>query len=260
MKHPTIPPPSDVGATTIPPLAVSLRDARLVYAGTALFDGLHLELAAGSCTGLLGPSGVGKSSLLRLLAGLTAPGVSGVLRGGDGESLRGRVAYMAQQDLLLPWLNVLENVTLGDRLRGTALDVPRALYLLQQVGLGDAAAARPEQLSGGMRQRVALARTLMEERPVVLMDEPFSSLDALTRLRLQALSTTLLAGRTVLLVTHDPLEALRMSDHILVMRGRPATLSALPALPGTPPRDPSSAAVQAAYRTILEWLEALSVH
>lgn len=257
MKHPSSIPAPNAVAATIPPLAVSLRDARLVYAGVALFDGLHLELAADSCTSLLGPSGVGKSSLLRLLAGLTAPGATGVLCGGDGQSLCGRVAYMAQQDLLLPWLNVLENVTLGSRLRGAAVDTQRALYLLQQVGLGDAGAAHPEQLSGGMRQRVALARTLMEERPVVLMDEPFSSLDALTRLRLQALSITLLAGRTVLLVTHDPLEALRMSDHILVMRGRPATLSALPSLPGTPPRDPSSEPVQAAYRAILDLLEAL---
>lgn len=237
-------------------LAVSLRDARLIYSGVALFDGLHLELAAGSFTSLLGPSGVGKSSLLRLLAGLTAPGVSGTLCGGDGQPLRGRVAYMAQQDLLLPWLNVLENVTLGNRLRGTSMDKARALYLLQQVGLSDVTWARPAQLSGGMRQRVALARTLMEDQPVVLMDEPFSSLDALTRLRLQSLSITLLAGRTVLLVTHDPLEALRMSNHILVMRGRPATLVALPDVDGAIPRDPSSPAVLSAYRTLLALLEA----
>jgi hypothetical protein len=106
--------------------------------------------------------------------------------------------------------------------------------LLARVGLADFALARPETLSGGMRQRAALARTLMEDRPVVLMDEPFSGLDALTRLRLQALAAELLAGRTVLLITHDPLEALRMGDHILIMNGRPATLSTLPDLPGIP--------------------------
>ena len=152
---------------------------------------------------------------------------------------------------------MLENVTLGNRLRGTRIDTQRAQYLLQQVGLGEVLSAYPAQLSGGMRQRVALARTLMEDQPVVLMDEPFSSLDALTRRRLQTLTITLLAGRTVLLVTHDPLEALRMSDHILVMRGRPATLSALPELPGAVPRDPSNAAVQSAYRDLLALLEAL---
>lgn len=240
-----------------PPLAISLRAARLVYSGLALFDGLDLELAGGSFTCLLGPSGIGKSSLLRLLAGLTSPGISGELRGGDGQSLTGRVAYMAQQDLLLPWLNVLDNVTLGNRLRGERVDQQRALDLLMRVGLTDAASARPDALSGGMRQRAALARTLMEDRPVVLMDEPFSGLDALTRLRLQALAAELLAGRTVLLVTHDPLEALRLGEHILIMNGRPATLSALPDLPGIPPRDPGDPAVQDAYRAILRLLGAV---
>jgi putative hydroxymethylpyrimidine transport system ATP-binding protein len=244
------------GAMSLP-LAISLRAARLVYSGLALFDGLDLELAGGSFTCLLGPSGIGKSSLLRLLAGLTSPGISGQLLGGDGQSLTGRVAYMAQQDLLLPWLNVLDNVTLGNRLRGERVDQQWALDLLMRVGLTDAASARPDALSGGMRQRAALARTLMEDRPVVLMDEPFSGLDALTRLRLQALAAELLAGRTVLLVTHDPLEALRLGEHILIMNGRPATLSVLPDLPGIPPRDPGDPAVQDAYRAILRLLGAV---
>jgi putative hydroxymethylpyrimidine transport system ATP-binding protein len=121
--------------------------------------------------------------------------------------------------------------------------------------LADSALVRPETLSGGMRQRAALARTLMEDRPVVLMDEPFSGLDALTRLRLQALAVELLAGRTVLLITHDPLEALRLGDQVLVMNGRPATLQTLPDLPGVPPRDPGDPAVQVAYRAILRRLE-----
>ncbi len=244
-------------AATATPLAVSLRAARLVYSGLTLFAGLDLELAGGGFTCLLGPSGIGKSSLLRLLAGLTPPGVSGELRGGDGLPLTGRVAYMAQQDLLLPWLNVLDNVTLGSRLRGERPDRQRALELLARVGLANSALARPEALSGGMRQRAALARTLMENRPMVLMDEPFSGLDALTRLRLQAMAVELLAGRTVLLVTHDPLEALRLGEHILVMNGRPATLQTLPDLPGAPPRDPGDPAVQAAYRAILRRLEVM---
>ena len=241
-----------------PPLAVNLRSARLVYGGLTLFDGLDLDLTGGCFTCLLGSSGIGKSSLLRLLAGLTAIGVSGDLRGDDGLPLTGRVAWMAQQDLLLPWLNVLDNVTFGSRLRGERPDRLRALGLLARVGLADAALARPDTLSGGMRQRAALARTLMEDRPVVLMDEPFSRLDALTRLRLQALAAELLIGRTVLLVTHDPLEALRLGAHILVMSGRPAIVQTLPDLPGDPPRDPSDPAVQAAYRAILRWLEVVA--
>lgn len=248
--------PAPFAPSAAPPLGVSLRAARLLYGGLTLFDGLDLDLRAGHITCLLGPSGIGKSSLLRLLAGLTPPGVSGDLRGGDGRPLNGRVAYMAQQDLLLPWLNVLDNVTLGSRLRGERPDRPRALRLLARVGLAEVALARPDTLSGGMRQRAALARTLMEDRPVVLMDEPFSGLDALTRLRLQALAAEVLAGRTVLLVTHDPLEALRLGEQILIMNGRPATLAALPDLPGAPPRDPGEPAVQAAYRAILQRLEA----
>lgn len=250
--------PDPVPESIAPPLAVNLRAARLVYGGLTLFDGLDLDLAEGCFTCLLGPSGIGKSSLLRLLAGLTPPGISGELRGGDGRPLTGRVAYMAQQDLLLPWLNVLHNVTLGSRLRGEGADQERALYLLARVGLANDASARPAALSGGMRQRVALARTLMEDRPVVLMDEPFSGLDALTRLRLQAMAAELLAGRTVFLVTHDPLEALRLGEHILIMNGRPATLSTLTDLPGTPPRDPGDPAVQAAYRAILRRLEVVA--
>ena len=133
-------------------LAVSLRAARLVYADTALFDSLHLELAAGSFTSLLGPSGVGKSSLLRLLAGLTAPGVSGMLCGGDGQPLLGRVAYMAQQDLLLPWLNVLDNVAFGLKLRGVseAKRYEVARRFLKLLGLADFERARVYNLSGGM--------------------------------------------------------------------------------------------------------------
>ncbi|MDQ5909211.1 MAG: transporter ATP-binding protein [Pseudomonadota bacterium] len=250
---------SSLTLARFPALAVSLRAARLVYSGLTLFDGLDLELAGGCFTGLLGPSGIGKSSLLRLLAGLTSPGISGQLQGGDGQALTGRVAYMAQQDLLLPWLSVLDNVILGSRLRGERPDQSRALDLLAQVGLAEVAAARPDTLSGGMRQRVALARTLMEDRPVVLMDEPFSGLDALNRLRLQALAAELLSGRTVLLVTHDPLEALRLGEHILIMNGRPATLSALPDLPGVPPRDPGDPNIQETYRTILRRLEAVSI-
>jgi putative hydroxymethylpyrimidine transport system ATP-binding protein len=222
----------------------------LAYQGVALFEGLRFRLEGGSWTCLLGPSGVGKTTLLRLIAGL-APGALVVVD--DGGVLAGRVALMAQQDLLLPWLPVVDNVILGYRLRGTPRAELRrrreeARQLLARVGLERQAEALPATLSGGMRQRTALARTLMEDRPIVLMDEPFSALDAITRHRLQDLAAELLAGRTVLLVTHNPLEALRLGHRLYVLSGRPATPRG-PLVPkGVPPRDaadPTLLALQA---------------
>ena len=199
-------------------------------------------------TCILGASGVGKSTLLRLIAGL-GPETSVV--GSDGASLSGRIAYMDQRDLLLPWLSALENVLLGARLRGELKDLDRARAMLGGVGLADSADLRPAQLSGGMRQRVALARTLMEDRPVVLMDEPFSAVDALTRLRLQDLSARLLENRTVVMVTHDPMEAARLGKRIHVMSGTPATLDEGVCPPGAAPRDSTSQAMTEMHRELL---------
>ena len=233
--------------------AVRVRDARLSYDGRLLFDGLDCDLPECRITCLLGPSGVGKSSLLRLIAGLQHA-AEGSVHDGAGQALTGRFAYMAQQDLLLPWLSVLDNVLLGARLRGDRPDPGQARALLQAVGLAEAEAQRPATLSGGMRQRAALARTLMEDRPLVLMDEPFSALDAITRLEIQELAARLLAGRTVLMVTHDPLEALRLGQCILVMSGRPARLEEIEAPEGAPPRAPSEPALLERHAALLERL------
>jgi putative hydroxymethylpyrimidine transport system ATP-binding protein len=215
---------------------VDIRAAGVTYDGAPLFDGLDLRLPAGRTTCLLGPSGVGKSTLLRLVAGLAPASAGTRIVASDGRPLAGRIAWMAQQDLLCPWLDATANVLLGARLRGEAPDRCRASALLDAVGLADKAAAMPATLSGGQRQRVALARTLMEDRALVLMDEPFASLDSITRWRLQELAATLLAGRTVVLVTHDPREALRLGHEIRVISGRPATLGA-PIVPaGAVPR------------------------
>jgi len=212
-------------------------------------EGLVLDLPAGRTTCLLGPSGIGKSTLLRLVAGLV-PGA--VRSASDGLPLEGRIAWMAQSDLLLPWLSVEDNLLLGYRLRGArgaelARARERARELLARVGLAERARALPHQLSGGMRQRAALARTLVEDRPIVLMDEPFSALDAITRHRLQDLAAELLAGRTVLLVTHSPLEALRLGHEVRVLDGSPARLGPPLCPPGTPPRtaDPALLALEA---------------
>ena len=230
-----------------PSPTVSVHAARVVFAGAVLFDDLDVTLPGGRWTCLLGPSGVGKSTLLRHIIGLESAEDGDTVTCSDGRPLAGRAAFMAQRDALLPWLPVIDNVTLGRRLRGargTNKDADsRAHALLDGVGLSANAGDLPATLSGGMRQRAALARTLMEDRPVVLMDEPFSALDAITRVRLQNLAARLLAGRTVLLVTHDPLEALRLGHRIHVMAGRPARLGDMLEPPGTPPRHVDDPAV-----------------
>ncbi len=224
------------------PVSIAMHTARFSYAGEVLFEALHVTLPGATCTCLLGPSGVGKSTLLRLLAGLVPVSPGDRIECSDERPIGGRIAYMDQRDLLFPWLSVLDNVTLGARLRRQKVNLARARELLRRVGLPDCEKALPATLSGGMRQRVALARTLMEDRPVVLMDEPFSALDALTRFHLQNLAADLLRGRTVLLVTHDPNEALRIGDRIHVMSGRPARIDA-PLCPPGSTASPSSISV-----------------
>ena len=231
-----------------PPLLV--RDARIAYGDRLVAENLTLEFPAGRTTCLLGRSGVGKTSLLRWLAGLL-----------PGTSRLQPVAYMAQSDLLMPWLSVLDNVLLGYRLRGDATALraaePRARSLLAEVGLAGRLDDLPSRLSGGMRQRVALARTLCEDRVVVLMDEPFAHLDAVTRLELQDLAARLLAGRTAVLVTHDPLEALRVGHHIRVLSGTPFVAGAAIEPPGAVPRDPADPALLGLHARLVAELRGL---
>jgi putative hydroxymethylpyrimidine transport system ATP-binding protein len=194
-----------------------------------------MTLPEGKWTVFLGASGIGKSTLLKSIAGLPT-GIQNkispdVISASDGEALAGRISYMAQQDLLMPWLTVLENCLLGCRMRGQPIDQQQrsqATELLQQAGLKGLEKSKIQVLSGGMRQRVSLIRTLLDQKPFVLMDEPFSSLDSITRLNIQDLAVGWLRKKTVLMVTHDPLEALRIADRIYILGGQPARLVEYP--------------------------------
>lgn len=202
---------------------------------TPLFDTLDLQIAAGQWTCLLGPSGVGKTTILRLIAGLeTGAKFDGAITASDGTATASRVAYMAQSDLLMPWASVRQNVALGQSLRAEAVDQSQITALLDQVGLSALADRKPHELSGGQRQRAALARTLLENKPIVLLDEPFSALDARTRTEMQDLTFRLLADRTVLLVTHDPAEAARLGHRIFILSE--TGLSDVPTPSGDAPR------------------------
>jgi NitT/TauT family transport system ATP-binding protein len=195
----------------------------------AALEDVSFTVLDGEIVSLIGPSGCGKSTLLNIAAGLTLP-----TRGDafvDGEPIRGpnpHIAFMLQKDLLLPWRSIAENVALGMEIRKSD---PReakrkATTLLESFGLSGFEAQYPHQLSGGMRQRAALARTLAVDPSVLLLDEPFSAVDAQTRIILQQeLARTLKnARKTALLITHDLIEAVILSDRVLVMSGRPGRI------------------------------------
>jgi putative hydroxymethylpyrimidine transport system ATP-binding protein len=241
-------------ATTAP--AILFDQVSLDFAGKPLFRELDLQLPGGKCTCILGPSGCGKSTLLKLIAGTPALPFSGAIQFEPQVDDSRKVAWMSQNDLLLPWLSLVDNVLLGARLRHelSASLRQKALRLIHEAGLGGYEQALPAALSGGMRQRGALLRTLMEERPILLMDEPFSALDALTRVRLQNLSARLTQGATVVLVTHDPLEALRLGDRIIVLAGSPVQVTEIIEPGGLPPREPGDPAITSQYAGLLSLL------
>src|SRR5687767_1410636 len=195
---------------------------------TAVQD-VSLSVHDGEVVSLIGPSGCGKSTLLNIGSGLYAPSEGEAFV--DGERVEGpnaHVAFMLQKDLLLPWRTIAENVQFGVEIQGLPLPERerRAKSLLDNLNLGEFANHYPHQLSGGMRQRVALARTLAVDPSVLLLDEPFSAVDAQTRMVLQReLAQTLKrAGKTALLITHDLLEAVTLSDRVLVMSRRPGRI------------------------------------
>jgi ABC-type nitrate/sulfonate/bicarbonate transport system ATPase subunit len=205
--------------TTLIKAQAAVRARGLVrrFGAVEALAGVDLEAAEGEIVGLVGPSGCGKSTLLELLAGLQDPDAGSV----DAPPS----AYMPQKDLLLPWRDALGNAALALEAAGTARREARrrAAPLFERFGLGGFERTPPYELSGGMRQRVAFLRTLLAGRPLLLLDEPFASLDSLTRAEMQVWLAEALEAepRTTLLVTHDVEEALYLSDRVVVMSPRP---------------------------------------
>ncbi len=228
-----------------PEARVSVRHLEHAYGDLQTVAGLELEVPAHGVLGLVGPSGCGKSTLLELICGLQEPVAGEVEVGGArgaAERLR-RCAFMPQRDVLLPWLSAIDNAALALRNHGVRRRRARAEAgrLFERFGLAGFEAALPAELSGGMRQRVAFLRTLLSGKPVLALDEPFASLDAITRAEMQAWLAAALESdpRTVVLVTHDVEEALYLSDRVAVLSARPGRIvdeQAAPA-PRMPDRD-----------------------
>ena len=191
---------------------------------------VDLSVGAGEFVSIIGPSGCGKSTLLNIIAGLEEPDAGVVEFEGDPSNHRlGHIGYMQQKDLLLPWRTVLDNATLGLELRGMSRQQARqkALDLSQEFGLEGFENQYPFALSGGMRQRAAFLRTMLLDQDVVLLDEPFGALDALTRVQMQEWLLELWdsLGRTIILITHDVEEALLVSDRVYVLTARPGRVT-----------------------------------
>ncbi|WP_017726496.1 ABC transporter ATP-binding protein [Halalkalibacterium ligniniphilum] len=198
-------------------------------AATTAIENINVTLHEGEFLSILGPSGCGKTTLLSIISGLLTPTSGDVLLNGKNvKENNAHIGYMLQQDYLFPWLTIFENITVGLSIMGKLTPETKqlALNLLEQMGLGEKKLHYPSQLSGGMRQRVALVRMLVTQPSLMLLDEPFSALDYQTKLKLENLvfKTLKLEQKTALLVTHDIGEAIAMSDTVVLLSARPGRI------------------------------------
>jgi len=227
-----------------PPPKLRIAHVTRRFGRTVAVEDLSLEIATGAFVSIVGASGCGKSTLFNLVSGLLRPDAGTIaLDGAEISGSAGHVGYMLQKDLLLPWRSVLGNIVLGASLtRGARrADLAEAAAIARRYGLGAFLHYYPHSLSGGMRQRVALMRTLMAGHDLLLLDEPFGALDSQTRLAMQQwlLQVWQDTGRTVLFVTHDVDEAVFLSDRVVVMLPRPGRIGAI--LPVDLPRPRATA-------------------
>lgn len=221
--------------------ALDIANISLTLGGTPVLEDISLHVAKGEFVSILGPSGCGKSSLFRLLTGALTPDRGDIHVNGAPLSAKPQAfAFMPQRDALMPWRRIIDNVILGLEVQGMGRDAARAkvLPLFAAFGLEGFERHYPAQLSGGMRQRAALLRTIVQDRPVQLLDEPFGALDALTRAEMQGWLEHHWQGAhwTTLLVTHDVREAVALSDRIYVFSRRPARIIAEFEVPDPRPR------------------------
>jgi NitT/TauT family transport system ATP-binding protein len=237
---------------------IAIRALSHAYGELAAIERLELDLPAHGVLGVVGPSGCGKSTLLELIAGLQQPSGGEIEVDGAAEpgGRLSRCAFMPQRDLLLPWLSALDNAALALRNRGARRGAARAQAgeLFERFGLAGFERARPAELSGGMRQRVAFLRTLVAGKPVLALDEPFAALDAITRAEMQGwLAAALRADpRTVVLVSHDVEEALYLSDRVAVLSARPGRLVAELSAPAPRAADRDAAVTDPAFVAVRE--------
>ncbi|MBQ7880746.1 MAG: ABC transporter ATP-binding protein [Clostridia bacterium] len=215
---------------------IEVRNVSLTYHSmqceTLALNNINFDVKSGEFVSIIGPSGCGKTTILSIISGLLAPSDGTVLVNGEPPKAKdSKCGYMFQRDNLLPWRNIEKNVLLGLEVQGknTKENKERALNLLDKYGLKDFKRKRPDELSGGMRQRVALIRTLALNPSILLLDEPFSALDYQTRLNVcdDVANIIKQEKKTAILVTHDLQEAISMSDRILVLSKRPAHIKAI---------------------------------
>jgi NitT/TauT family transport system ATP-binding protein len=233
MAAPTMPTASADRGPTPPLAAIELRKS---FVGESeepveVIRSISFSLAQGEIVSIVGPSGCGKTTLLNLVCGLTPASGGHVLwYGRELDGVPPRVGYMLQKDLLFPWRTALANVVLGLQVKGieSRAAIAQARELLERLGLGQFEGFYPSALSGGMRQRVALARTLAPDPEVLLLDEPFSALDFQTKILIERDTVRLVRSerRSLLLITHDVEEAVSMSDRVLVLSHRPCNIVA----------------------------------